>query len=363
MGDVLGVRALNRALLERQLLLRRRKLSAVEALEHLVGLQAQTPHTPYFALWSRLNAFRPRELADLITDRRAVRITLMRGTIHLVTARDFLALRPVVQPVLDRGLKGTFGGRLAGVNTRALAAAGRALLEKQPRTGAALGRLLQHRWPDRDARTLAYAVQYAAALVQIPPRAVWGASGQATWATAEAWLGRRPAGNPSPDKMVMRYLAAFGPATVRDIQAWSGLTRLRDVTERLRPRLRTFRNEQGHELFDLPHAPRPDPDSPAPPRFLPDFDNALLAHADRSRIIAGDHRTRAGIGKPTVLVDGFVRGTWKIARKRAHATLIIEPFERLRRQDRAAVAEEGARLLTFAAADIRTRDVRFARSG
>ena len=352
---VLGVRALNRALLARQMLLRRSKLSAAKAIEHLVGMQAQIPNSPYIGLWTRLDGFAPDELSRLITERRAVRGPLMRATLHLVTARDYLALRPLVQPVMERCLNGSFGRHLAGTNTVAVAAAGRSLLEKHPRTGAELGALLHERWPDRDARALGYAVQYLSSLLQMPPRGVWGTTGPTTWTTAEAWLGRPLATEPSPDKMVMRYLAAFGPAAVADIRAWSGVPGLREVTERLRPRLRTFRDERGDELFDLPDAPRPGPDTPAPPRFLPFYDNIALGHADRSRIIADGLGARLytseGLLMGTVLLDGFIGGRWKVVRERGRATLFVEPFARLRKADRAALAEEGARLVAFAAAE------------
>ncbi len=363
-SDVLGRRALNRALLARQMLLRRAQLPAFDAIERLVGMQAQAPNPPYVGLWTRLDGFHPDELSTLINDRRAVRIALMRGTIHLVTARDCLTLRPVLQPVLDRGLNAIFGVRIAGVDTAALVAAGRALVEERPRAYAELGALLRERWPDRDAAALANAVRALAPLVQVPPRGIWGASGPAAHTTAESWLGRSLDANHAPDAMVMRYLAAFGPATVRDVQVWSGLTGLHAVIERLRPRLRAFRDEQGSDLLDLPDAPRPDPDTPAPPRFLPDYDNALLSHADRTRIMDDEHRTlvftKNGIIRATVLVDGFVRGTWTITRRRAAATLTIVPFAPLPAQDRAALAEEGGRLLAFAAADAGARDVQFA---
>jgi hypothetical protein len=199
--------------------------------------------------------------------------------------------------------------------------------------------------------------------LQVPPRGVWGASGPAVWTTVEAWLGRRLTSKPSLDRMVMRYLAAFGPATAWDMQAWSGMTGLREVADRLRPRLRTFRNEHGRELFDLPDAPRPAPDTPAPPRFLPFYENALLSYADRRRLLPPGRRghgfTSEGLLVGTVLIDGFVGARWEISRDRGKATLLIEPFQRLRKQDPHALAGEGARLLAFAASDAQTRHVRF----
>lgn len=364
-SEVLSRHALNRALLARQMLLRRVELPAAEVIERLVGMQAQIPNAPYVGLWSRLEDFHPDELVRLINERRAVRIALMRSTIHLVTARDCLALRQVIQPPLDRDLfrNSTYGPLIAGIDMPALIAAGRALLDERPRTPKELGALLHAQWPDRDATALAYAMRNQVALIQVPPRGVWGKSGQTRYATAESWLGQPLADDPTPDAAILRYLGAFGPASVADAQTWSGVAGLRAAFERLRPQLRGFRDERGTELFDLPDAPRPDADTPAPVRFLPEYDNALFSHADRTRIIADEHRrfiNENRLGIRTVLIDGFAHGMWKITGERGTATLTVEPFVPLAAEERDAVAEEGVHLLTFAAPDAGARDVRFA---
>ena len=334
--EVLSRRALNRATLERQLLLRRARLPALDAVEHLVGLQAQVPLNPYTALWSRLERFRPQELADLLVERRVVRTVVMRATIHLVTADDCLLLRPLAQPVLTA---------------------------ERPRTGGELRAAFEERFPGHDAAALAYACRCLLALVQVPPRGVWGRTAQVSSSTAEAWLGRPLAADPSVDDMVLRYLAAFGPAAVADAATWSRLTGLRAVVERLRPRLRVFRDERGRELFDLPDAPRPDPDTPAPPRFLPEYDNVLLSHADRSRFRSAGDRPQASVTGPvhgTVLSGGFLCGTWRLDRARdtGAATLVVTPVERLTKRAGAALAAEGRRFLRFVAVDADGRDVR-----
>ena len=360
---MLGARALNRALLERQLLLRRSKMSTADAIEHLVGMQAQIPADPYAALWSRIDKFRTDDLAALITDRTAVRMTLFRGTIHLVTARDALALRPVVQPALERLFQsGTpFGRQLKGVNLDRLVEHGRALVDERPRTSAELRPLLHKRWPKRDQDSLAAAIGYLVPLVQVPPRGVWGASGQPRRTSLEAWLGHALGKRPSPDTMIRRYLAAFGPATVGDARAWSGLSALSEVFERLRPRLRTFRDERGRELFDVPDGPLPDSETPAPVRFLPVYDNIVLSHADRSRIVRPFDPRRVGYLEGanfgSVLIDGFVGGTWTVKLEAKTATLRIALLDRLPKRERAAVEDEGARLLAFVAEGATSRGV------
>jgi hypothetical protein len=364
-AQVLGRRALNRATLERQMLLERRAMLAAEALEYLVGMQAQAPNAPYIGLWSRLRDFRPDELSTLVAERQAVRMTLLRGTIHLVTARDGLALRPILQPALERDVyrNSTYGGhRLAGLDMEAVFTAGRDLVATRPLTNTQLRDALAIRWPDRDPAALAYAVRCLLPMVHVPPRGIWHASGPIAMTTVEAWLGRPVDESAAPDGMLLRYLAAYGPASVADAQTWSRLTGLREVFDRLRPGLAAFRDERGRELFDLPDAPRPDPETPAPPRFLPEYDNVLLAHADRARFVDDEVRRRIqgeGLVVGSLLVDGGAGGTWTTRDRRGEVTLIVRPVGTMSAADQSAVAEEGARLLEFAAPDATARRVEF----
>jgi Winged helix DNA-binding domain len=337
---VISDRALNRTLLRRQFLLARVRRPALEMVEHLVGLQAQEPADPYVALWDRIDGFDPAELAGAVAGGDAVRIALQRSTIHLVTAADCAALRPVLQPALERLARSGFGTRLAGVDRDALAAAARELVAERPRTFGELGRLLAERWPDRDGTALAQTARALVPLVQLPPRGVWGRGGRAVHGLAAEPLGA----DPTPDGLVLRYLAAFGPATVADVQNWSGLTRLAEVVDRLRPSLRTDRAADGRELVDLPDAPRAEEDLPAPVRFLPQYDNVLLGHADRGRIVPAGAASLfdADYHWSPALVDGMLRAAWRLDRK---AGVLHVRAPGLSRAERAAVAEEGHALL------------------
>jgi hypothetical protein len=250
--------------------------------------------------------------------------------------------------VLERGFGASpFSKRIAGVDLEQLLALGRRLLAERPRSRAELGPMLAERWPGVDPEALAYAVSYLEPLVQVPPRGLWRGSGQARWLTARAWLERDAESEHSLEHLVTRYLAAFGPASVRDIQAWSGLRGLGWVTGGLRNRLRSFRDEQGRELLDVPDGPLPDPETPAPARFLAPFDNAILAHADRTRIVPAARRRAVSRDRlmRTFLVDGFVAGSWWIERDVLH----VHPFAPLRRAAARAVREEAGRLLEVAA--------------
>jgi hypothetical protein len=268
----------------------------------------------------------------------------MRSTLHLVTAEDWLRLRPLMAPVLARGFGASpFSKSIAGVDVPELLALGRRLLSERAYSRAELGPLLGERWPDADPAALAYAVSYLEPLVQVPPRGLWRESGQARWLTADAWLERDVGDGHSLVELVLRYLAAFGPATVQDIRAWSGLRAIDLVTSGLGDRLRGFRDERGRELYDVLDGPLPDPETPAPPRFLPPFDNAILAHADRTRIVPAEYREAVSRDRlmRTFLVDGFVAGSWRIEREVLH----VRPFGSLRRADARAVRGEGERVL------------------
>jgi len=345
--EVLGERALNRATLARQLLLERTDLPPLDAVRHFVGLQAQVPHNPYTALWSRLDGFRPQLLSELLERREVVRIGVMRGTIHLLTADDCVLLRALTQPVFEGQLwrHRDFSPHLRGVDLAPVVEVGRITLE-EPRTGTELRAFFAARFPKLDAAALVYACQMRLALVQVPPRGLWGKSAQVRWTTAEAWLGRPLAAEPSLDAVVLRYLAAFGPASVADVATWCRLTGLRDVLERLRPQLVTFRDERGRELFDLPDTPRPDPDTPAPVRFLPEYDNVLLSHDDRSRFVSAADRALLrpvwSLGWGAVLHDGTARGVW-----RAEPGGIVIRHVPLAKRALASVAAEGRRLARF----------------
>ena len=356
----LSLRALNRATLDRQLLLRRHPLPARQALRQLAGLQAQAPLAPYVGLWSRLSGFTTEDLSNLLyPERIVVRAPIMRATVHLVDAADFVEFRPLFDSLMAAGLRANYGRNLTGVDLGALAAQAAELLARRPLSRAQLARALADRWPDGDPMSLAYAVTYLVPVVQVPPRGIWGKSAQATWTTAESWLATSlsPAKPAAVERLIRRYLAAFGPATVADIQTWSGLTRLRDVTDRLE--LRALRGPDGAELLDLPGSELPDEDVPAPPRFLPEYDNLLLSHADRRRVIPHDRQVPLwpgnGATQGTLLIDGAWNATWKLTPD----ALLISTFRPLTAQERSAVAEEALGLLAFAAADASARDIRF----
>ena len=336
-----------------------------DVVEHLVGMQAQEPSHPYVALWSRIAGFAPAALADLIRTRGAVRGTLMRSTLHLATADDGPVLRAALQETIERRFwsNGTYARALEGMDVAPVLAHGRALVEERPLTPAQLRAALAARFPGRDPHAMGQAVAQIVPMVQVPPRGLWGEGGRPTLTTLESWLGR-PLPPAAPlERLALRYLAAFGPASAQDLQAWSGMTGAAPALERLVPDLAEFRDERGRTLLDLPDAPRPDPGTPAPPRFLPGYDNVFLGHRDRARIVDPDVRARFlatanGQTPGTVLIDGFVGAVWRLERAGGEAVLSVRPAVRLGARVRAAVAAEGRRLLDALEAGAQRREVR-----
>lgn len=358
----LTLRQLNRAFLARQLLIKRHDLSIVEAVERLVGLQAQIPNPPYIGLWSRLDNVARADLTQLMEERKIVRAAMMRSTLHLVTADDHQRFRPVIQPALERALSSFFGKRRKGMDVEKLVSAARPFLQEGYRSTGDLRACLLEVEPEADADAMAYLIRTHLPLVQVPPGGTWGSGSMATYAMAEVWLGEFDE-TADVQALFLRYLAANGPASVMDFQTWTGMTKLKDDIEALRPQLVTYRTEDGKELFDLPDMTIPPEDTPVPVRFIPEYDNLLIAHADRTRIIAEEHRKKvflsAGRVASTILVDGFVAGTWKIASKKGTVTLNISPFQPLSSSIKDDLIAEGEALCRFVADDADEISVQF----
>lgn len=348
--ELLNRRQLNRATLARQFLLERAEVPALDVVERLCGIQAQEARPPFVGLWSRAAGFRPEHLLALLHDRAVVRATFLRGTLHLLAAADYAAFRAVLQPALTEGMR-VLGTRAEGLDVGAVLAVADDLYAEKPLNFNQLRPLLQAAFPAVNERALGFAVRMNLPLVMVPTPDRWGFPSIADFTPARAWLAQPLGTDPAPEELVRRYLAAFGPATATDVQAWSALKGMKQVLAGLRPELLVFTDERGRELFDLPDAPRPDEDVPAPPRFLPDFDNLVLSHADRTRVLADEHRgqvvTKNLRVRATVLRDGFACATWEIERKRGVATLRIAPFEPLPARALNELTGEGEALLEF----------------
>jgi hypothetical protein len=346
--STLSLRVLNRALLQRQFLLARTGCTPLAVIRRLVAMQAQEPNWPFVGLWSRIRAFDHAGLTTLLADRRVVRSGLLRSTQHLAEADDFRRFRPLLQPVLDRTVSAAYFSRNnAGMDTAELVAAGLEFLGDQAMPRKELARRLVERYPGRDGRILAGEVEMRSALIHDPATAGWDAWGTRSSVSVTAVGVGEPA---TAQELIRRYLAAFGPASVKDVQAWSGLTRLNEIVASMRGELRRYRDPHGTELVDLADAELPDADTPAPARLLPAFDNALLGHADRTRLISDDDRKRIMPGSaqvlPAFLVDGRVHGSWSLS----GGELRLTPFRPLPTEDRAAVEDEARRLLPFVGA-------------
>lgn len=360
----LTLRDLNRAILARQMLLERRDVSIPDAIDQLVGLQAQAASAPFVGLWTRLPDVQRADLAKLLDEHEVLKAAWVRGTLHLVTADDYRRFRPALQPMLTGGYQDIAKRRGPGVDVAAVVAAAREYFAEEPRTFAGLSAWLPERFPGEDVGSLRHAVRMHLPIVQVPVPTGWSYPAKPQFALADDWLSTRVAtdGGEGIEELLRRYLAAFGPATVTDMQAWSAFKGLKEVVEVLRPSLVTYRDEQRNELFDLPDGERPAADAPAPPRFLPEYDNLLLSHRKRTRVVADEHRKQVYLPglrvAATVLVDGFVAGTWSVDKARGEASLVIRPFGRLAKDTRVALVDEGEQLVRFVEPEAKAHAVR-----
>jgi hypothetical protein len=355
-AETVPLRVLNRTLLARQGLLERAVRDPIEVNTTLVGQQAQEPIDPYVALWSRIDGFDPGVVSDAIEARRMVRMGAFRTTLHLLTAEDALTIAPLTAGVHGRTFTNTsFAKALAGLDLDELLAAARELLEADPMTPSDLGKRLGERWPDRDRTSLALYARYALSLVQVPPRGLWQRTGRTTNTTLEAWTGRKPEAT-TVDALLVRYLRAFGPASTADMRTWSWFRDLRPVVERLRSKLRVYRDESGRELLDLADGVLADPDLPAPVRFLPQYDNVFLSHDDRSRINGVMSWGLDFAWKGPILVDGGITGAWRVRRDKRAAVMTVELGRRLSKSERRELDAEAEALSAFLDPD-RAREI------
>jgi Winged helix DNA-binding domain len=346
---VLSAQELNRATLARQLLLRRQRIAVPRALERIGGLQAQKVASPYLGLLARLDGFGPATLTRALEARRVAKATLMRGTLHLVSADDYLALAPALQPSLEAMWR-----RYAPDADRAdYERLVRAALEfcSEPRTGPELRDFVAGLVgvEPTAAENIWWRIRTNAPLLRVPPDGVWGGGPRVWIGTAEGWLGRTPSANPAEatDLLVKRYLAGFGPARVADLCQWSGLPAAPMRAAIARAELRRFRDDQGRELLDVRRAPIPSADTPAPVRLLAMWDSTLLAYEDRTRVLPQEYRKvvidKRGDVAQTILVDGRVAGIWRVDGRRVR----LEPFAPLPRAVRREAEEEAARVEAF----------------
>jgi Winged helix DNA-binding domain len=359
----LSLRELNRATLARQLLLERASVPAISAIQQLGGLQAQLAVSPYIGLWTRMQGFQREELARAIETRGVVKATFIRATLHLVTAEDYRQFRMTLQPLLEGAAEAIKKQRGGVLDVETVIAKARKYIAEEPRTFAEITSTFSELMPGVDPGSIRYTIRTHLPLVQVPVENGWSYPGNPSFTLAETWLGKPISKADNLRLLVFRYLQAFGPASVTDMQTWSGFKKLKEVVEKLRPELTVYRDEQKRELFDIPDNPLPAADVPAPVRFLPEYDNLLLSHTKRTRIIAEEHRSRVYLPglrvRSTFLIDGFVRGAWKIQSAKGTATLNIEPFEKLTKQNRSALVEEAEQLVRFVENGAKTFEVRF----
>jgi hypothetical protein len=359
----LTLRELNRATLARQILLAREALPIPAAVERLAGMQAQLSSAPFVGLWTRLTDFQRAELVKLIESRQIVKATWVRATLHLLTAADYVHFRTTLQPLLEDASAEIAKRRGGEFDRDHVLKEARAFIGEAPRSFAEISAMLEALLPDVDVGSMRYTVRTHVPMVQVPTSSAWCYPGNPQFALADAWLGQPMDAKADFRALFFRYLAAFGPASATDMQTWSGLAKLKDAVEALKPELVVYRDEQNREVYDLPDMPIPDGDTPAPERFLPEFDNLLLSHSKRTRVLADEYRSKVYLPglrvAATILVDGFVRGRWTVEKKKGVAALTIEPFAALTAQNRAALNGEAERLIRFMEPDAKTCEVYF----
>ncbi len=360
--QILTLRQLNRATLARQMLLERENISVPIAIERLAGMQAQLASAPFIGLWTRLHNFEREDLANLLANKTIVKASLMRATLHLFSADDFVHFRATIQPVLDAAGETITQRMGAEFDRKKLLTTARKFIAAQPRTFAEITEMVTALMPDVEAGALRYTVRTKIPMVQVPIAGGWSFSSKPAFTLAEDWLGRSLETKDFLPELVKRYLAAFGPASVTDAQTWLGL-KLKETFEKLRPELITYRDENRRELFDLPDAPLPDESVIAPIRFLPEFDNMLLSHSNRKRIVADEFRAKVYLPAlrvaATILVDGFVSAAWKIEKTKTATTLVIDPFTNLAKKDRTVMVAEAEQLIRFIEPNAKKYEIKF----
>lgn len=360
---VLSIGELNRATLARQLLTERASLPVTAAVERLVGMQAQLASAPFVGLWTRLHNFSRDDLAHLIENRTIIKATMMRATLHLFTADDYLLLRGAVQPALDAAQESIAKRRDGDVDVDRVLKMAKAYLSESPRAFAEISAYFAEQMPQFDIGAIRYTIRTKIPLVQVPVSGGWSYPGNPQFTLAEEWLGKPVSAENHFKTLVFRYLAAFGPATVTDLQKWSGMGKLKAAVDQLKSELVTYRDETRRELFDLPDMPIPDADLSVPVRFLPEFDNLLLAHDKRTRVIADQHKSKVYLPglrvAATILIDGFVGGVWRVSARKKVATLEIEPFDKLTKKQQAALMQEAENLVRFIEPEAQTHVVKF----
>jgi hypothetical protein len=350
MSKMLSLRQLNRATLQRQLLLERHDMNVVETTERLMGIQAQVNNPPYIGLWTRLNAFDKETLSQAMRDRQIVRAPLLRSTLHLFSADDYMRFRSTIQPALTKGYNSFFGTRQANIPLQQVLETAEKAMKTQVLTTSKLKELLFTIAPNADSDALAYATRTFLALVQVPPSGFWGTGVNYEYTLAEDYLGKPML----PEDLLglfKRYLRAFGPASIKDFQFWVGITKLQDMLKGIKDQFTVYKDEKGTELFDLPDLQIPEGDTPAPIRFMPEYDNLVIGHDSRVRVLADEHYKRVFLSaarvRSMILVDGFVAGAWKIDKTKGQIVLSIEPFVMLDNSTQETLEVEGQRLMKF----------------